>query len=435
VLVRPARLVDFARANLGRFLRPALSVTCTRPARSSRISLPAVPPSTPFTAKSIRWLRPSETYLDFDAALRADVDGGQHVSVERRLDPRDAGALVRQRDRVVDGPVVRVRHRLAEKRQRRFDAARLLRERLEWHGLSRRRVRRLLLSVQAQDETGDNHGGGEADTVAHRDTLEYSPRGTHMNLRTMAAAGLALLAFSPTFALSQGTAYPKPAGQPAGQQPAKPAPKPAAKPPAAKPAAPRAALRTPSKLKEQAPPVYNVAFDTSAGSFVVQVTRAWAPNGADRFYNLVKHGYYDGARFFRVIPNFMVQFGINGDPKIQSAWREATIRDEPVVQSNKRGFITFAKSGMPNSRTTQVFINHTDNSRLDADGFSPFGQVISGMEVVDKINAEYRQQPEQDLIQTQGNAYLTKAFPRLDFIKSATIGKPASPPSSPPVKK
>jgi peptidyl-prolyl cis-trans isomerase A (cyclophilin A) len=255
-----------------------------------------------------------------------------------------------------------------------------------------------------------------------------------MNLRTIAAAGLALLAFSPTFALSQGTAYPKPAGQPAGQQPAKPAPKPAAKPPAAKPAAPSAALRTPSKLKEQAPPDYNVAFDTTAGSYVVQVTRAWAPKGADRFYNLVKHGYYDDGRFFRVLPNFMVQFGINGDPKIQAVWREARIPDDPVTQSNKRGFITFATAG-PNTRTTQVFINYADNSRLDADGFAPFGQVVSAMEVVDKINAEYRQQPDQGLIQTQGNAYLTKEFPRLDFIKSATIGKPASPPPPPPVKK
>jgi peptidyl-prolyl cis-trans isomerase A (cyclophilin A) len=167
----------------------------------------------------------------------------------------------------------------------------------------------------------------------------------------------------------------------------------------------------------------------------VQVTRAWAPKGADRFYNLVKNGYYDNSRFFRVIPHFMVQFGINGDPKIQSAWRQANITDDPVTQSNTRGFITFATAGR-NSRTTQVFINYRDNSRLDADGFAPFGQVISGMEVVDKINPEYRERPEQPLIQSQGNAYLDKEFPKLDYIKKASIAKAApAPPAKAPVKK
>ncbi len=212
-------------------------------------------------------------------------------------------------------------------------------------------------------------------------------------------------------------AAPKPTTQkPAGTKPA------GSKPATAKPAAASAALRTPSKLTEKAPETYKVNFDTSVGAFVVEVTRAWAPRGADRFYNLVKHGYYDNGRFFRVIPRFMVQFGLYGDPKVQAAWQNANIPDDPVKQSNKRGFITFATAG-PNTRTTQVFINYGDNSRLDADGFAPFGQVISGMEVVDKINPEYREDPMQGLIQREGNAYLMKDFPRLDYVKKATIVK------------
>ena len=147
----------------------------------------------------------------------------------------------------------------------------------------------------------------------------------------------------------------------------------------------KARLRNPARLTETAPPTYSAKFDTSVGPFVILVNRDWAPKGADRFYNLVKNGFFDGTRFFRVLPGFMVQFGINGDPSIQSAWRDANITDEPVKESNKRGFITFAKSGAPDSRTTQVFINFANNARLDADGFAPFGQVMSGMEVVDKI--------------------------------------------------
>jgi peptidyl-prolyl cis-trans isomerase A (cyclophilin A) len=249
---------------------------------------------------------------------------------------------------------------------------------------------------------------------------------------------LGVLAMATT-AAAQGTATAstqKPAAtaqKPSTQKPS------TAKPSTAKPAAPSAALRNPAALKETAPATYNVNFSTSVGDFLVQVTRAWAPKGADRFYNLVKHGYYNNGRFFRVIPKFMVQFGINGDPKLQAAWREARITDDPVTQSNKRGYITFATAG-PNSRTTQVFINYGDNSRLDPGGFAPFGQVVSGMDVVDKINGEYGEQPEQPLIQGSGNAYLDKEFPRLTVIKSATIArppaapKPPSPPS-PPVKK
>lgn len=185
---------------------------------------------------------------------------------------------------------------------------------------------------------------------------------------------------------------------------------------------PSAALRAPAKLKEIAPATYRVNFDTTVGSFVVEVRRAWAPRGADRFFNLVKHGYYNDCRFFRVLPNFMVQFGINGNPAIQKFWQNATIPDDPVTQTNRRGTITFATAG-PNSRTTQVFINYGNNARLDRDGFAPFGEVITGMDVVDKINPQHRQQPDQERIQSQGNRYLMKAFPKLDVIKRATIVK------------
>jgi peptidyl-prolyl cis-trans isomerase A (cyclophilin A) len=255
-----------------------------------------------------------------------------------------------------------------------------------------------------------------------------------MTARSIVRTGISLgvvAAFSTGLCFAQTGSTAKTPATPATQKPTaqKPPPPPPPKPATAKPAASSAALRTPAKLNEVAPASYGVGFDTSVGTFVIQVTRAWAPKGADRFYNLVKHGYYDGARFFRVIPNFMVQFGLNGDPKIQSAWREARITDDPVTQKNTRGFITFATAG-PNSRTTQVFINHVDNSRLDADGFAPFGQVVSGMEVVDKINAEYRQQPDQGRIQSEGNAYLMKEFPRLDYIKKATLLKPPAPPKT-----
>jgi peptidyl-prolyl cis-trans isomerase A (cyclophilin A) len=181
-------------------------------------------------------------------------------------------------------------------------------------------------------------------------------------------------------------------------------------------------LLNPAALNAQAPATYKVKFQTSKGDFVVEVTRAWAPNGADRFYNLVKNGFFDDTRFFRVVPNFMVQFGINGTPSIQTNWREATIKDDPVKESNKRGYITFATSG-PNSRTSQVFINFRDNTGLDRQGFAPFGQVAEGMDVVDKINAEYGERPSQGNIQAQGNAYLNKEFPKLDYVKKATIEK------------
>jgi peptidyl-prolyl cis-trans isomerase A (cyclophilin A) len=187
-------------------------------------------------------------------------------------------------------------------------------------------------------------------------------------------------------------------------------------------------LSNPAALTEQAPASYKVKFDTTKGAFVIQVNRAWAPNGADRFYNLVKNGFYDNVRFFRVISGFMVQFGINGDPNLSARWREASIKDDPVTQHNTRGMITFATAG-PNTRTTQVFINFADNSQLDSMGFAPFGKVLSGMNVVDAINAEYGEGaprgrgPDQGKLQTQGNAYLAREFSRMDYVKKATIEK------------
>lgn len=187
-----------------------------------------------------------------------------------------------------------------------------------------------------------------------------------------------------------------------------------------------AKLRNPAALKEQAPATYKVNFDTSAGSFEVTVHRDWAPIGADRFYNLVKSGFYNDVRFFRVIPGFMVQFGIHGNPSVMSAWRAAQLKDDPVKQSNKAGYITFATAG-PNTRTTQVFINFGDNAGLDKQGFAPFGQVTKGMDVVNKIYSGYGEGaprgkgPDQGRIQSEGNTYLTKDFPRMDYIKTATI--------------
>jgi peptidyl-prolyl cis-trans isomerase A (cyclophilin A) len=184
----------------------------------------------------------------------------------------------------------------------------------------------------------------------------------------------------------------------------------------------KAKLRTPAALTEQAPASYKAKFDTSKGAFVVEVHRDWAPKGADRFYNLVKNGFFDDTRFFRVVPDFMVQFGIHGDPAIQKNWANANIQDDPKSQSNKKGFVTFATRG-PNTRTTQVFVNFKDNSFLDGQGFTPFGQVVSGMEIVEKISSQYGEKPNQGTIQTQGNAYLNKEFPKLDFVKKATIEK------------
>jgi peptidyl-prolyl cis-trans isomerase A (cyclophilin A) len=181
-------------------------------------------------------------------------------------------------------------------------------------------------------------------------------------------------------------------------------------------------LRNPKAATETAPATYKVRFDTSAGAFVVQVNRDWAPLGADRFYNLVRSGYYDDVRFFRVIDNFMVQFGIHGTPAVTAIWRNTQISDDPVKQSNKRGYITFATAG-PNTRTTQVFINFRDNAPLDKQGFAPFGEVVEGMNVVDRINSQYAGKPQEQFVRilNEGNAFLNKEFPKLDFIRKATI--------------
>jgi peptidyl-prolyl cis-trans isomerase A (cyclophilin A) len=179
-------------------------------------------------------------------------------------------------------------------------------------------------------------------------------------------------------------------------------------------------------LNQKAPATFKAKFETNKGNFVVEVTRDWAPVGADRFYNLVKYGFFDDGRFFRVISGFMVQFGIHGDPKVSAVWRDNRITDDPVKQSNTRGLVSFATSG-PNSRTSQLFINYGDNSRLDKMGFSPFGRVIEGMEVVDQLHAGYGEGapqgkgPNQARIQQEGNDYLNRDFPRLDYIKKATI--------------
>ena len=186
-------------------------------------------------------------------------------------------------------------------------------------------------------------------------------------------------------------------------------------------AAGAASLKNPASLKETAPATYKANFDTSAGAIVIEVHRAWAPLGADRFYNLVKNGFFDNARFFRVVPNFMVQFGMNGDPAVTAAWQGATLKDEPTKETNKKGYVTFAKTGAPNSRGTQVFINFKDNGFLDSQGFAPFGQVVSGMDVAEKITSQYGESPNQVRITAEGNAYLTKEFPKLDYIRKATI--------------
>jgi peptidyl-prolyl cis-trans isomerase A (cyclophilin A) len=170
----------------------------------------------------------------------------------------------------------------------------------------------------------------------------------------------------------------------------------------------------------QAPSALRVQFDTSKGPFVVEVHRDWSPRGADRFYDLIQQRFYDENRFFRVVPNFVIQWGIQGDPVVQLKWRDKNIVDDPVKQTNRRGTIAYATDG-PNTRTTQLFINLKDNPQLDKRGFSPFGEVVSGMNVVDGIYPGYGQTPNQDQIQLHGNAYLQSQFPQLDYIKAARI--------------
>ena len=200
-------------------------------------------------------------------------------------------------------------------------------------------------------------------------------------------------------------------------------------PPAAETPVTPPAAATATTPDETAPATYKVLFSTSKGDFTIDVTRDWAPKGADRFYTLVRSGFYDNVRFFRVIRTpqpFMAQFGISGDPAVARKWSEAIIEDDPVKESNTRGMISFATAG-PNTRTTQVFINYADNSRLNESGFSPFGRVTTGMDVVDRLYADYGEGapggngPDQFRIETEGNAYLTKDFPMLDYVMTARI--------------
>ena len=199
--------------------------------------------------------------------------------------------------------------------------------------------------------------------------------------------------------------------------------KPAPKPPAGAPD-----IHNPADpgFAQQAPDSFRARFSTTKGDFVIVVHRAWAPRGADRFYNLVRAGFYDGVRFFRVLPGFMAQFGIHGDTAVTAAWRERRIQDDQMRRSNQRGLVTFATAG-PGTRTTQVFINYRDNSRLDGMGFTPFGEVVEGMAVVDSLYGGYGEGapngrgPDQMRLNIEGEKYLARQFPKLDKIKKATV--------------
>jgi len=209
---------------------------------------------------------------------------------------------------------------------------------------------------------------------------------------------------------------------------------------AAKPAATNPALLNPAALKAKAPDIFKAQFTTTKGDFIVEVHRDWAPVGADRFYNLVKNGFYNDAAFFRVMPGFMVQFGLNAKPAVNKAWEHTSIKDDPVKVGNKRGNVSFAAMAIPNSRTTQVFINFKENSFLDTQGFAAFGNVIEGMDVVDRIYSGYSDTPDQGMISTEGKAYLDKNFPKLDSVKTARIlpgaaAAPAAKKTEPATKK
>ena len=166
---------------------------------------------------------------------------------------------------------------------------------------------------------------------------------------------------------------------------------------------------------------YRVKFETTKGDFHIDVVRSWSPIGADRFHQLVKMGYYDTARFFRIVPGFVVQFGIKGDPALDAKWMEANISDDPPAMPNTPATVTFAKRGEPNTRSTQIFINLGDNRRLDSQGFTPFGRVTEGMGVVAQLHSGYGESPDQMRLRSEGNAYLQRDFPNLDYIKKATI--------------
>jgi len=191
-------------------------------------------------------------------------------------------------------------------------------------------------------------------------------------------------------------------------------------------------LLRPALLTAKAPATYEVQFVTTKGNFTIKVTRDWAPLGADRFYNLARHHFYDNASFFRALKGFVVQWGISAYPPVTAAWEHAPIKDDPVVQSNVRGSVTYAMAG-PNTRTTQLFINLVDNKRLDGMGFAPIGQVTEGMEIVDSLYSDYGEGapdghgPAQDQIEKSGKVYLDKNFPNLDSIKTTKLIAPEAP--------
>ncbi len=208
--------------------------------------------------------------------------------------------------------------------------------------------------------------------------------------------------------------------------------------PAPTKAAPKAAptaksLLNPGTLKDKAPDTYKVKLTTTKGDVIIQVNRGWAPLGSDRFYNLVKYGFYTNAAFFRIVPRFVAQFGISARPEVTAVWENARIPDDRVLESNKRGTLTFATAG-PNTRTTQIFINYSDNASLDGQGFAPFGTVLEGMDLVDKFFAGYGESPDQGRITAQGKPYLDRSFPNLDRIISASI-MPADAPAAADTKK
>ncbi|MGI9627092.1 MAG: peptidylprolyl isomerase [Longimicrobiales bacterium] len=194
-------------------------------------------------------------------------------------------------------------------------------------------------------------------------------------------------------------------------------------------------LYHPETLAEESPATFDAVFETSKGQFVIAVDRSWAPNAADRFYTAVKNEYYDDVRFYRVVEGFMAQFGLHGNPRVTAVWTNSRIMDDPVVESNLRGIVTFAMTGQPNSRTTQLFINLVDNAHLDESGFAPFGRVVEGMDVVDQLYAGYGDGPPsgngpyQPQIRALGNEYLEEEFPELDYVVRATVREVAAPES------
>lgn len=179
----------------------------------------------------------------------------------------------------------------------------------------------------------------------------------------------------------------------------------------------------PMEWPDQAPDTFKIKFECSNGTFVMQCHKEWAPIGVEHFYKLVKLGFYDGARFFRVVPGFVVQFGLPADPALGAKYGEENLKDEPVKKTNAPGTVTYAKTGAPNSRSTQLFINLGNNARLDGMGFAPFAEITEGMDVVKAITSQYGESPDQMMIRVQGNAYLESAFPKLDYIRKATLTK------------